>query len=93
MEINNKLFFILVKKATLQVGPEVISPTEAATLAASPESGKLRDGTPTTLAMHKNEVDQLLVFFSSPGSFFDTKLVTARLPPHQWLSFELLLRL
>lgn len=82
VEINDKLFFIFIKNATLQVGSEVVSPTEAAALATSPESSEFRDGTPTTLTMYEYEIDQLLVFFSSPWSFLHAKLVTAWLPSH-----------
>lgn len=51
MEVNDKLLLILVKKASLQVRPEVISPAKTAALATSAESGELWYSTPTTLAV------------------------------------------
>jgi hypothetical protein len=51
MEINDKFFLIIIKKASLQVRPEVISPAKTAALATSAESGELWYSTPTTLAV------------------------------------------
>jgi hypothetical protein len=51
MEINDKFFLIIIKKASLQVRPEVVSPAKTAALATSAESGELWYSTPTTLAV------------------------------------------
>lgn len=84
MEINNKLFLSFIKEATLQVWPEVISPSEAATFATSAKTGELWDCPPTALAMSEDEIDQFLVFLSCPRPFLHTKLVTTRLPYHNF---------
>lgn len=46
------------------------------------ETCKLRNSSPTALAIGENEVDELLVFFSSPRPFLQSNFVTAWLPPH-----------
>lgn len=82
MEINNQLFFSFSKEASLQVGPEIVGPTEPATLAAPAKSGELRHSSPATLAISENKVDELLVLLSCPWPFLYPKFVTTRLPSH-----------
>lgn len=84
MEVNNKLFFSLIKEAALQVGAEVISPPEAAALAAAAEASELGDGPPAALAVSEDEIDQFLVFLGCPRPFLHTKLVTTWLPSHHF---------
>ncbi|GLT69688.1 hypothetical protein SLA2020_418200 [Shorea laevis] len=82
MKINNKLFFSFTEEASLKVWPEIVSPAKAATLPATAEAGELGDGTPTALAVCKNEVDEFLVLLRRPGAFLYPKFVAAWLPPH-----------
>lgn len=84
MEVNNKLFFSLIKEAALQVGAEVISPPEAAALAAAAEASELGDGPPAALAVSEDEIDQFLVFLGCPRPFLHTKLVTTWLSSHHF---------
>jgi hypothetical protein len=82
MEINNQLFFCFCKKPSLQVRAKIISPTKPATLAASSESCKLRDSSPTALAIGEDEIDEFFILLGCPWTFLDPKFVTARLPSH-----------
>ncbi|KAJ6748118.1 hypothetical protein OIU79_029276, partial [Salix purpurea] len=84
MEVNDKLLLIVVKKASLQVWPEVVGPAKTAALAAPTESGELRDSTPATLAVREDKIDQLLVFLSRPRALLHAELVTARLSTHHF---------
>jgi hypothetical protein len=84
MEVNDKLLLILVKKASLQVRPEVISPAKTAALATPAESGELGYSTPATLAMCENKIDQLLVFLSCPRALLHTEFVATRLSAHHY---------
>lgn len=85
MEVNNKLLFGFIEEASLQVGPEVISPTEAAALAAAAKTSELRDSAPAALAVCEHEVHQFLVLLGCPWTFLHTKLVTTRLPAHHFV--------
>lgn len=82
MKINNQLFFGISEEASLQVRAEIVSPAKTTTLAAAAESGKLRNSTPTALAISENEVDEFFIFLSRPRPFLHPKLVTARLSSH-----------
>lgn len=82
MEINDQLFFRFSKEASLQVGAEIVGPTEPATLATAAKPSELRDSSPATLAIRENEVDELLILLGCPWPFLNAKFVTARLPSH-----------
>lgn len=85
MEVNDKLLLSFIKEASFQVRPEVVSPPEAAALAAAPEASELGDCAPTALAMCEEKIHQFLVLLSSPWPFLHTKLVTTRLPSHHFV--------
>ena len=82
MEINDQLFFRFCKEASLQVGTEIVGPTEPATLATAAKAGQLRDSSPATLAICEDEVDELLILLGCPWPFLNPKFVAARLPSH-----------
>lgn len=82
MEVNNKVLFCFSEETSLQVRAKIVSPAKPATLATTPKPGKLWNGSPAAVTIGENEVDELLVFLSSPWSFLHLKFVTAGLPPH-----------
>lgn len=82
MEIDDELFFGLVKEPTFEIGTEVISPAETTALAATKKSSELRNNPPTTLAISEDEVDELPVFLHRPRPFLHSKLVAAGFPTH-----------
>lgn len=84
MEVDDKLLFDFVEEAALQVGTEIVSPTEAAALTAAAEAGELRDSPPTAMAIGEDEGNKLVVLIRSPWAFLDTKFVTARLSSHHY---------
>lgn len=84
MQINNKLLFIFIEEASLQVRPKVIRPAESTTLAAAAEAGELGDGTPATLAVSENKIDQFFVLLGCPRPLLHAQLVTTRLPTHHF---------
>lgn len=57
MEVDDELFFGLIKQTPLQIRAEVVGPTEAAALAAAAEAGELGEGSPTTVAIGDDEGD------------------------------------
>lgn len=82
VEIDNQLFFSFSEEASLQVGAEIIRPTEPATLTTPAKASEFRHSPPTTLAIGDNKADELLVLLSSPWPFLYPKFVTTRLPSH-----------
>lgn len=88
MQVNNKLLFILIEKATFQVGAEVIGPAETTTFATTAEASELGEATPATLALSDNKIDQFSVFLGCPRPLFHSKLVAARLPSHHFEKTE-----
>lgn len=88
MEINDELFFSFIKEATFQVRTKIVSPSKTTTFATTSEAGELGNSPPTTMAIGEDESDKLLVFFSSPWAFLDTKFVTTRLPSHHFYKLQ-----
>lgn len=86
MEINDHLLLVIREKTSLKVWSEIVSPTKSATLATPKKTSKLRNSSPTTLSIGKDEVYELPVFFCSPWSFLQPYFVTAWLSSHFSLS-------
>lgn len=57
MEIDDQLFFSLIKESPLQIRAEIVSPAEAATLAAAAQASELGEGTPAAVAIGEDEGD------------------------------------
>lgn len=78
MELDDELILLLGEIAALEIGPKVVDPPEAATLAASQKSSSFRQGPPAPLAMSPNIRDQPIILLLRPRAFIRVCLLAAR---------------
>ena len=69
MKIDDKLFLLVREKASPQVRPDVVGPSEATAFPTAAETGQLRQRTPATMAVVEYEIYELLVFLRRPRPF------------------------
>ena len=84
MEVNDQFLLKIREKASFKVRPKVIGPSKSATFATSQETSKFRDSPPTALAIGEDEIDKLLVLFSSPWPLLQPNFITTRLSSHNF---------
>lgn len=71
MKINDQLLFLIGKKSSLQIRSKIISPSKPTALTTPFKASKLRNGSPTALAVGEDETNEFLVLLGSPRPFLD----------------------
>lgn len=89
MKFDDEIFLILCEVASLEVRPQIVYPSQPATLAATEQTGGLRKSSPATLAVLLNVIDELLVLLLGPRPLVGVPLVAARLPHGSLISVSL----
>lgn len=66
VEMNNEVLLLRGEGAALEIGAEIVDPTEAAALTAALKAGVSGDVAPAALAVGDHVIHQLLVFLRRP---------------------------
>ncbi|KAL8141766.1 hypothetical protein V2J09_014798 [Rumex salicifolius] len=69
MKLDDHLLFLLRKPASLDIRPQVISPSQSAAFTTAVEPGLFRERCPTSMAMFLDVRDELLIFLLCPWTF------------------------
>jgi len=82
VEFDDEFVFFFCETSTLEIGTQVVYPSQPAALSASQQPCGLGKGTPAAFTMESNMSDEAVVFFFSPGPFVGTSLFVAGRSPH-----------
>lgn len=78
MKLNNEFVFFFSEIPSLQIRPQIIYPSQSATLSTSQQSGGFGEGAPVALAVNPDVVDEARVLFLGPSAFVCVSFLTAR---------------
>ena len=82
VEVNDEPLLVVVEEAALEVGAQVVGPSESAALAAPEQPRELGYEAPAAMAVGEEEGDELLVLLRRPRPLLQAHLLAARLPAH-----------
>lgn len=82
MQFDDEFIFFLGEVSPLEVRPQVVYPSEAATFPTSEKACGLGERPPAALAVCPDISDEAIIFLLGPCPFVCMSLLTARRPPH-----------
>jgi hypothetical protein len=82
VKFHNPIFFSISETTSLEIGSQIIDPSQSTALPASQQTCEFGDNSPAVDAIVKNEVHESMIFFYSPWTSLQSNFVTARFSPH-----------
>lgn len=88
VEFDDEFVFFFCEAAALEIGTQVVYPSQPAALSASQQPCGLGKGTPAAFAVGSNVSNEAVVFFFGPGPFVGMSLLAAGRSPHLHIQTE-----